>query len=236
MTPEELRSFLTQRQARFEERQIDHGIQFRCSPGGEVFNVYNTGKLQIAGKRGTPLSSAVDSWLSTQSGQPNAAPADQSQPSAGIDRRVFVVYGHDEAAHTQLELLLRRMGLDPILLQQLPAEGETLIEKLDRYFAQDGHVGFACVLLTPDDEGYAVGRETEKKYRARQNVILELGMALARLGRRRVAILHKQSVERPSDIAGLIYIPFTERVDEVKNKLFQELKTAGYDPRLEGLT
>ena len=55
-------------------------------------------------------------------------------------------------------------------------------------------------------------------------------MVLARLGRRRVAILHKQSIELPSDIAGLLYIPFTERVDEVKNRLFNELREAGYHP------
>jgi hypothetical protein len=39
-------------------------------------------------------------------------------------------------------------------------------------------------------------------------------MVLARPRRQRVAILHKRSVELPSDIAGLIYIPFEERVDE----------------------
>ena len=33
-------------------------------------------------------------------------------------------------------------------------------------------------------------------------------MVLARLGRPRVAIVLKESVERPSDIAGLIYLPF----------------------------
>ena len=55
-------------------------------------------------------------------------------------------------------------------------------------------------------------------------------MMLAKLGRRRVAILHKQSIELPSDIAGLLYIPFTERVEEVKNRLFTELREAGYNP------
>ena len=60
-------------------------------------------------------------------------------------------------------------------------------------------------------------------------------MVLSRLGRRRVAILHKQSIELPSDIAGLIYIPFQERVDEVKTALFKELQAAGYYPRADAL-
>ncbi len=42
-------------------------------------------------------------------------------------------------------------------------------------------------------------------------------------------------MERPSDIAGLIYLPFTERVDEVKAKLFRELQAAGYSPKTDAL-
>jgi len=91
------------------------------------------------------------------------------------------------------------------------------------------------VLLTPDDEGYKAGKTEEKKYRARQNVVLELGMVLARLGRPRVAILHKQSVELPGDIDGLIYIAFQERLDEVKTQLFKELESAGYKPKAAAL-
>jgi predicted nucleotide-binding protein len=127
------------------------------------------------------------------------------------------------------------MGLEPIVLQNLPTTGDTIIEKLERYLGQHQNVGFACVLLTPDDESHKIGRPEEKKYRARQNVVLEMGMVLSRLGRRRVAILIKGTVEQPSDIAGLIYIPFQERVDEVRNQLFRELQAAGYTPRTDAL-
>ena len=113
--------------------------------------------------------------------------------------------------------------------------GDTIIEKLDQYIGQQGIAGYACVLLTPDDEGHKAGIPEEKKYRARQNVVLELGMVLARLGRRKVAILHKESVDLPSDIAGLIYMPFTERVDEVKGRLLQELRAAGINVQAVGL-
>jgi len=154
---------------------------------------------------------------------------------SGADRNVFIVYGHDIGVRDGLELLLRRLGMEPIVLQNLPAAGDTIIEKLERYLGGRGNVGFACVLLTPDDEGHVAGKPEENKYRARQNVVLELGMVLARLGRRRVAILHKESVELPSDIAGLIYIAFQERVDEVRAQLFKELEAAGYEPKPEGL-
>jgi len=48
-----------------------------------------------------------------------------------------------------------------------------------------------------------------------------------------VAILRKKSVEQPSDIDGLIYIPFDEHIDEIKIKLYRELQAAGYKPKLE---
>ena len=55
-------------------------------------------------------------------------------PAAGIVRgnnKVFVVYGHDEPARTQLEAMLRRWGMEPLILDQLPSEGQTIIEKLN---------------------------------------------------------------------------------------------------------
>ncbi len=154
---------------------------------------------------------------------------------AGPDKRVFIVYGHDTAARDGLELVLRRMGLEPIVLANLPATGDTIIEKLEHYLKEHGNVGFACVLLTPDDQGHKSGKAEEIRYRARQNVILELGMVLARLGRGRVAILTKESVEHPSDIAGLTYRTFKERVEEVKGLLFKDLEAAGYRPDTKGL-
>jgi len=146
-----------------------------------------------------------------------------------------VVYGHDADARHGLELLLRRMGMDPIVLALLTPAGDTIIEKLEKYLGSTSNVGFACVLLTPDDEGYPQGQPELKRYRARQNVVLELGMVLSRLGRKRVAIIRKESVEEPSDIAGLIYMPFKERVDEVKNVLFRTLQDCGYNPKPSAL-
>jgi predicted nucleotide-binding protein len=238
VTPDELRDFLTRRQVQFDQRAVQYGAQFRC-PNGEIFTVFESGKLLVQGRR-TALSDAVQALASSGLVEvlTEPEPGDAAQPVPRVpseERRVFIVYGHDIAARDQLELLLRRMGLEPIVLQNVPAAGDTIIEKLERYLGEHGNVGFACVLLTPDDEGYAAGKPESVRYRARQNVVLELGMVLARIGRRRVAILYKESVEQPSDIAGLIYIPFTERVDEVKTQLFRELQAAGYAPRADAL-
>jgi predicted nucleotide-binding protein len=85
------------------------------------------------------------------------------------------------------------------------------------------------VLATPDDEAHASGKPDENKSRARQNVILELGLLLAKLGRPRVAILIKnqEQMERPSDIHGLIYLTFTDNVEEIKVQLSKEMDKQG---------
>ncbi len=236
-TAEELRAFLKRRGAQFKEKPVQYGTEFRCA-GGEVITVYDKGTVSVQGKR-TELADEVKAMTPKKPGvieQVWLGPTDDKaavMPAA--DRRVFVVYGHDLGARDNLELVLRRMKLEPIVLQNLPAQGDTIIEKLEKYLGEHGNVGFACVLLTPDDQGHAAGKTEDIRYRARQNVILELGMVLARLGRSRVVILHKGSVELPSDIAGLIYRPFQERVEEARTHLFQDLREAGYDPDPAGL-
>ena len=61
-------------------------------------------------------------------------------------------------------------------------------------------------------------------------MILELGMVLAKLGRGRVSIIIKgDTIEKPSDIAGLIYIRFESNVVEVKNEIAGNLMSAGFE-------
>jgi predicted nucleotide-binding protein len=233
---DEVCAFLDQRGISFEIRDIDHGKQIKAKTG-EVVNFYETGSIVIGGKKSI-IKTELEGWKQSGFAPSTIAQAAGDtlvQSAVDVTKQVFVVYGHDQAARDGLELLLRRMKLEPIVLANLPAGGDTIIEKLEKYLGGSGNVGFACVLLTPDDEGYVAGQEGEKKYRARQNVILELGMVLTRLGRPRVAILTKESVEKPSDISGLLYISFKERIDEVKSQLFRELKAAGYAPDTSAL-
>jgi len=143
------------------------------------------------------------------------------------NKNIFVVYGHDEVAKTQLEAMLRRWDLQPLILDQLVSSGNTIIEKLEEYISK---ASFGIVLATPDDIGFQKGKEDDKKCRVRQNVVLEMGMLLAKLGRSKVAILLKniEEMEKPSDINGLIYIPFINDVAETTVNLAKELSKHGY--------
>lgn len=196
-----------------EKRVNDAALQLRTK-AGPVVNLWDNGNCTVQGKDVEDIRSAVAHLGKKASASPAPPP-----------RTVFVVYGHDASAKEQLEAMLRRWDLEPIFLDQLPSQGQTLIEKLEQHRSQ---ASYAVVLATPDDEGHAVGREDEKNFRARQNVVLELGMMLAMLGRANVAILYKGPMELPSDITGLVYIPFTDNVADARIQLAKEFDKAGF--------
>ena len=150
-----------------EVLNLEYGKQIRLNNGCLV-NCYNTGKTNYQGKN----IDIVKAFLENK---------------AEVNKKVFVVYGHDEIARTQLDAMLRRWDLKPIILDQVASGGKTIIEKLEEYSAD---VNYAIILATPDDEGKCLTEEKMRK-RVRQNVVLELGMFLSKLGREKVAILLK---------------------------------------------
>jgi predicted nucleotide-binding protein len=137
--------------------------------------------------------------------------------------KIFVVHGRDEGPREAVSNVLKSLGLEPIILNQLPNRSRAVIEKIEDH----SDVGFAVVLLTPDDEGNLKG--TPPKGRARQNVLLELGYFLGKLTRRRVCVLVKEDVEIPSDWAGVINEVYDDLSPAWKMMLVRELKDAGYD-------
>jgi predicted nucleotide-binding protein len=202
-----------------EEKIIPYGIQFSFRNGAKV-NVYDKGTVTPQGQHVEQVKALLG--LAVQNG---VVPVVAT--TVATRKKVFVVYGHDVDSRAQLEAMLRRWDLDPLILDQLPSEGQTIIEKLEKHTSE---ANFAVVLATPDDIGFRDGHEDERAYRARQNVVLELGMMLAKLGRKNVAILLKQqeNMERPSDIQGLIYIPFKDSVTDGSVLLAKEMAAQGY--------
>lgn len=105
--------------------------------------------------------------------------------------KIFIVHGHDQGSLDQLELILRRLELAPYILQNNTAQSNTLIEALEQEI-YDKNTVFGIVLMTPDDFGYSKNESDDKrKPRARQNVILEMGMVMASLGRNKTVILKR---------------------------------------------
>lgn len=144
---------------------------------------------------------------------------------------VFIVHGHDDGAKQAVARMIDRLGLNPIILDEQPQAGRTIIEKFEEHA---GEVGYAIVLLTPDDVGAKVGDEAHMKPRARQNVIFELGFFVGKLGRERVCQLYKQEVEIPSDYYGVGYVELDEN-DGWQLRVARELRSTGLPVDLNDL-
>lgn len=142
-----------------------------------------------------------------------------------LSKKIFIVHGHDNQATSELALFLSRLGLEPIILHEQPSEGMTVIEKLEKY----SDVGYTFILLTPDDVGAKAGEKDNLRSRARQNVVFEFGLFAGKLGRNRVCALYKGDVELPSDLHGLVYLPFQSSINEVQLDIIKELRAAGYE-------
>lgn len=139
-----------------------------------------------------------------------------------LSNKIFIVHGHDGEARETVARFLGSIGFTPIILHEQANRGKTVIEKVEA----NSDVGFAVVLLTPDDEGCRKGGTPEP--RPRQNVLLELGYFIGRLGREKVCALKRGDVEIPSDFAGVVW----EAMDAGngwKQALGRELQAAGYE-------
>jgi predicted nucleotide-binding protein len=144
-----------------------------------------------------------------------------------MSNKVFVVHGHDEAAQNEVALFLSRIGLEPIVLHLRPNGGRHLLTK----FKEEAEgASFAVVLMTPDDEG-GPKATSDRRDRARQNVVFELGFFIGRFGPEKVAALMKGDVEKPSDFDGIAYISLDSH-GRWKTQLARELQHAKvpFDP------
>ena len=182
------------------------GLSFRLTPGKQsggislgvvraVCVLTADGTLSGRWKSDNGLEGAFSANRQTEKSLTPAMPKSNS---------VFIVHGHDEGSKHAVARFLEKQGITPVILQEQINRGMTVMEKFEE-FAK--FAGFAIVLMTPDDEGYPVGKEEEKQKRPRQNVVLELGYFAAKLGRDKTLVLTKGKIELPSDLLGLVYEP-----------------------------
>lgn len=94
-----------------------------------------------------------------------------------FSNEVFIVHGHDDRSKAELEVFLKEIGLNPIVLHRKPDEGQTIIEKFEKH----SNVGYAFIIMTPDEVAYLASQEgtpdenRTKEKRSRPNVIFEFG-------------------------------------------------------------
>lgn len=196
---------------------------------GAIVSLFHTGTILI---QGSPQAKPeVEKAITSRLGSAPSQVATIIAPAEPV-KKIFIVHGHDHVAKEQLELILHKLGLpDHFILQNTGGTGLTIIEELEREIGQgQTATRFGIVLLTPDDMGYSKKEgETGVQPRARQNVVLEMGMLLSSLGRSNVVILQKQHLEQPSDANGILYLNFNEHVREIVPRLVQRLQHSGFE-------
>lgn len=142
---------------------------------------------------------------------------------AQSNRKVFVVHGHDDHAKEMMARFLEKNDFEAIVLHEQASGNKTIIEKIEHY----ADVGFAIILLTPDDMGKSKDADNYQP-RARQNVILELGYFMGKLGRHKVCAFKSGDLEIPTDFSGVIWNQL-DNAGAWKQVLSKELSEAGYD-------
>jgi predicted nucleotide-binding protein len=87
---------------------------------------------------------------------------------------------------------------------------------------------FGIVLVTLDDLNDDGRKGDEEQFRAPQNVVFEMGMMAASLGRGRMIVLRKGKIGLPSDADGIFCIKFKDHVRETTPKLAKRFSRAGF--------
>jgi predicted nucleotide-binding protein len=157
----------------------------------------------------------------------------------GTPKTVFVVHGHDADALTQLEEFLNSVDIESIVLSRQDESAQSLFQK---FMAVGGRAGFAIVIMGADDYGASrrqydasgVG-DRALQFRARQNVVLELGFFYGKLGWENVFVVYKRpdrvfpNFERPSDLEGVVFDSMEDAT--WRTKLARRLSAAGFELR-----
>jgi len=144
------------------------------------------------------------------------ANSELEQPKQDFARRVFLTHGHANEWRTVQAFIEKDVGLPTIELAQEANRGMTIIEKLIENAAR---CDSAVIVMTGDDV------LNDNEARVRENVMHEIGFFQGRYGRNFVILLHEDGVNIPTNLSGVVYVPFPKgRVEAGLHVVQRELK------------
>lgn len=133
-----------------------------------------------------------------------------------VPRRVFLTHGRAKDWYEVQAHIEKDLKLETLELSQEPSMGQTIIEKLE---ANSENCDSAVIVMSGDD------KDDAGQARARENVIHEIGYFQAAYGRHRIILLHEEAVSVPSNLSGIVYVPYPkDKVDASFGVLDRELK------------
>jgi predicted nucleotide-binding protein len=183
------------------------------------------------------LAGAEASVVAARNAAQQAQEAQTVTAAPTVDKRkVFVVYGQDEAARSSLFSFLRAAGLDPMEWNELVQLTAKTMNDASPYVGDIIDVGMSqaqavVVLFTGDEEAVlrshlvkADDAPPKMELQPRPNVILEAGMALAKY-RSRTILVQVGKVRAMSDILGRFILRMDNSIRKRK-ELMDRLNTA----------
>ena len=134
------------------------------------------------------------------------------------ERRVFISHGTPPDWREVQAFIEKDQSIPTLELAQEPNRGRTVLQKLDE---ESDRCNYAVVVMTSDDNAQ------DGALLARENVMHEIGYFQGKFGLANVCLLHEEGVNIPSNIHGLVYIPFPkDMVRAAFSALGRELGTA----------
>jgi len=154
----------------------------------KVFH-YNRDQLEL-------LARDIDQLFEIRANSELSQPV--QQPSTD-PKRSFISHGRSADWREVQAFIEKDVGLATLELSQEPSSGQTIIEKLERNAST---CDSAVIVMTGDDI------DADGQARARENVMHEIGFFQAKYGRSRVCLLHEEAVSIPTNLSGVVYVPF----------------------------
>src|SRR5579862_1429350 len=143
------------------------------------------------------------------------SPIDKAR--SAFNRNVFVSHGGPAFCHVQaISELLSTLGFESIVVQQQPALGSSVYDKVTRWM----RICRSAIVLATADDGSAAGSRT------RPNVEHEIGMLQTMPTiRNRIVYLKEPGVQFPSNFAEKVWIDFTrDRIQDAFIPVIRELR------------
>lgn len=161
---------------------------------------------------------------------PSSTEPSLSEVNSDEKRRVFLVYGNKPSELSMIKYVLKTNKIEFTDLSE-EVSGTTILQKFEMYASESR---FAIVLLTPADHVLRkdITGKDEDVYYPRQNVVLEWGYFLGKLGKDNIAVLLQEQGHHlnkdfivPSDMLGTDHISMSENWMQ---KLALRLKKSGF--------
>ncbi len=130
--------------------------------------------------------------------------------------RIFISHGSSKDWLQVQNYIEKDLEIDTLELAQEPNKGRTVLQKLNE---ESDKCSYSVVVMTGDD------LISDEEIRARENVMHEIGFFQGKYGLDKVCLLYEEGTNIPSNIHGLVYIPFPKNIiNATFGSLSRELK------------